>query len=419
VLKAGMMARQMYEVANLPSTNQTHCAVCADHRLSTFLTVPQVPVTCTSIFDTATEARDIPTGDIDLCVCERCGFVSNRDFDPDLGELGARYESSQAASPHFSAFAQSLAGDWLRRYELRGKVVVEVGCGSGDFMREMVRAGASRGIGVDPLAGVVPGASDDSTITCVAASFEPETHDFAASALICRHTLEHVKDIRGFLAGLRAWAGNGSGRVVLVELPDAERIFTERAFWDVYYEHCNYFSTRTVRLAFEIAGFTVLRVARAYNDQYLLVEAIANPDSSDTGRNTLDAGEVGSAVQCCQDFARNVYASVKECRHRLEQFYSDGPRVVLWQGAAKTVGLLSFLGSTASIECAVDLSPARHGRFLPGTGLMVAAPEILRRLRPKHIVLMNPVYLDEVRSAVDALSVSAVVHGINDLLVVG
>jgi SAM-dependent methyltransferase len=400
-----MMAHPRHEVA----ASNVICPACHSTAPARCLAVPRVPVTCTSIFPSAEQAQDIPAGDIDLRVCTRCGLVFNAAFDPALGELGARYESSQAASAHFVAFADALADAWVLRHKLHGATVLEVGCGSGDFLQRLLAAGAARAIGVDPLA-----VATDPRLQMIAAQFDAVRHDFSAQALICRHTLEHVADVAGFLRQIRLWLGAARNRVALFELPDAERVFSEHAFWDVYYEHCNYFTERSLRVALQLAGLHVLRSARAYNDQYLLAEVAAAerpPDSL-----TTEATQAAATVATCQRFGREVMAAVEHCRQSLHQLAEhDGP-VVLWQGAAKTVGLLAFLGDTRGIRCAVDLNPQRHNQFLPGTGLPVFAPQALRELQPKHVVLMNPVYMKEVRAALDTLGVTAQLHSVNDLL---
>ena len=68
------------------------------------------------------------------------------------------------------------------------------------------------------------------------------------SALVCRHTLEHVAARRRRSSELRAWLGRRVIRMhpYLIEVPDAERIFRDGAFWDVYYEHCSYFTTTSL-----------------------------------------------------------------------------------------------------------------------------------------------------------------------------
>ncbi len=45
------------------------------------------------------------------------------------------------------------------------------------------------------------------------------------------------------------------------------------AFWDVYYEHCSYFSLGSLARLFRSTGFEVTGLHVEYDDQYLLVEA--------------------------------------------------------------------------------------------------------------------------------------------------
>lgn len=385
------------------------CPVCAAPDSTEFFSATGVPVTCASIFNDRAQALAVPAGDIRLVACDRCGFVFNPEFDAALGEAGARYESSQAASAHFSAFARSLADDWVRRYGLAGKAVLEVGCGSGAFLMQMLECGAASAIGIDPLA--QPTASSGS-LRIITDRFDQRYSDLPADALVCRHTLEHIPDVREFLQSLHAWASHASGRVVLFELPDAHRVFAERAFWDIYYEHCNYFTQETLRLAFELAGFEVLRVTRAYDDQYLILEAMARPAGAASGAWP----DARSSMALCRTFGHEVSESIRRCESVLAQLAAEGAPLVIWQGASKTVGFLSALSNRDCIDSAVDLSPQRHGKFLPGSGLPVHAPERLVQLQPRHVVLMNPVYVDEVTSRLRDLGVRAQVHTVNDLL---
>ena len=48
------------------------------------------------------------------------------------------------------------------------------------------------------------------------------------------------------------------------------------------------------------------------------------------------------------------------------------------------------------VEYVVDINPYRVGKFLPGTGQRIVAPSFLHDYRPDNVVIMNPVYRDEV-----------------------
>ena len=388
-----------------------NCPSCGEAASTEFFTIPAVPVTCASVFATADEAGTLPSGRIELAHCAHCGFVYNRVFEPRLGEIGAQYESSQAASAHFGTFARSLAQDWVTRYRLTGKTVLEVGCGGGDFLRQLVECGVGKVIGIDPLANstgkaLAPG------VELIARSFDATQLDLAADALVCRHTLEHIQDVRGFLLLVRRWAEADPRRVVLFEIPDAERVFVERAFWDIYYEHCNYFTEQTAKSAFVLAGLEVTRAARVYDDQYLIVEGRARSQADLT--RTLPRQP--DLLTRYREFADDVRVAIDACQTALRHLRQRQRPLILWQGAAKTVGFMSALRDQTVIDGAIDLSPQRQGKYLPGSGLPVYAPEELRRLAPKFVVLMNPVYLGEVRAQIAALRLEITVYPINALL---
>jgi hypothetical protein len=79
--------------------------------------------------------------------------------------------------------------------------------------------------------------------------------------------------VAGFLGLVRESIGDRPEAVLLFELPDMGRILEERAFWDIYYEHCSYFTAGSLARAFGKAGFDVLDVYKVYDGQYLLIEA--------------------------------------------------------------------------------------------------------------------------------------------------
>ena len=392
------------------------CPCCQETFAESVFAISQVPVMVATAFECAEDAQSSPRGDIDLVACNGCGFVFNRAFDQALAVAGARYESSQAASPHFSAFARGLAHDWVARYGLRGKRVVEVGCGEGHFMFELVQAGVGAVVGIDPLGRYsYPPPEGGQSVEIDTAEFSSAHATIVADALVCRHTIEHIADVSGFLQLVAAWASANPGAVVLIEVPAAERIYMEGAFWDVFYEHCSYFTQRTLAGAFCLAGFNVLRTDIVYDAQYLLLEATL-PSSRTKPRMANERSQIDAELDAVGRFGRNASKAIDAARNRLHAFAAEKRPIAVWQGAAKTVGLLAGLGPDVRIDCAVDLNTARHGLYLPPTGLVVLPPRSLVDLQPGHIVLMNVVYLNEVRRMIDELGVSnAKLHGMNSI----
>jgi len=53
-----------------------------------------------------------------------------------------------------------------------------------------------------------------------------------------------------------------------------------------------------------------------------------------------------------------------------------------------------------------DVNPYRHGKFVPGAGHEIVPPGELRSVRPARVVAMNPIYLDEIRTALTGLGLA-------------
>jgi hypothetical protein len=81
----------------------------------------------------------------------------------------------------------------------------------------------------------------------------------------------------------------------------------------------------------------------------------------------------------------------------------DGRRVVLWGGGSKAVAFLTTLGVQDEIEYAVDINPYKHGTFLAGGGQKIVAPCFLQEYKPDTIVIMNPIYRDEIQLTLAAM----------------
>ncbi|MCZ7663017.1 MAG: class I SAM-dependent methyltransferase [Thermoleophilia bacterium] len=99
------------------------------------------------LVDSREAALAFPQGDIRLELCGSCGFVQNSAFDPGLIDYFQEYEETQGYSATFEAFARGLAAALVARHDLRGKEILEIGCGKGEFLALLCELGGNRGLG--------------------------------------------------------------------------------------------------------------------------------------------------------------------------------------------------------------------------------------------------------------------------------
>ncbi len=138
------------------------------------------------------------------------------------------YQNEQAVSNRFQSHLDDVI-TLIKKYFL-SKDVIEIGCGKGFFMHKL-RAAGYNVIGLDPT-------YEGSDTTVVKAFYGPELNLFA-KGLVLRHVLEHIQDPYTFLKLIRD-SNSGSG-LLYVEVPCLDWICKRRAWFDVFYEHVNYF----------------------------------------------------------------------------------------------------------------------------------------------------------------------------------
>lgn len=346
----------------------------------TIYSVDALPVLQNTTYATAAEAQSCPTGRVDLRQHPATGIVTNMAFDPALIAYDSRYQNEQAHSATFREHLDSVARTVVGTMDCGS--VVEVGCGKGRFL-EVLAARGIDALGFDP-------AYEGTDPRIRRELFGPAT-SIRASAVVLRHVLEHIPDPVGFLAGIRD--ANGGRGQIYVEVPCFDWIREHRTWFDVFYEHVNYF-----RITDFTRMFGAIRsIGHCFGGQYIgLVADLASLRDPGPDR--------GPAVAVPHDFLGSLRGSIAADAALQE--------VAVWGGSSKGVifsAIRQRLGH--AVTHLIDVNPAKQGRHIPVTGLRVMSPEQALRELPRgtRTWVMNSNYLGEIeRAAGDALDLRAI-----------
>lgn len=384
----------------VPGTD-TCCPVCGTTDLEAIIRIPGMPLVCNRLFDSPEEAKAAASGDLDLVECQTCSHIFNRAFDLQRLSYADGYENSLHHSATFSSYATELAHHLVDLYDVRDSEVVEIGCGDGQFLKAICLAGGNRGYGFDPSQqNWAWDGGNGAKLEVASDLFSPETSGFTPKLLCCRHVLEHLDTPASLLRSLRQDRFAEAGTVFYFEVPNGDFLRRPEGVWDHIYEHVSCFSRASLDYLFKSNGFGTLDAGVAFAGQFLWVHARLD-DAQETPRPV--AHDLGEASRI-----RHGYEGlIGRWREHLAALKAAGKTVIVWGAGSKGVTFVNLVENTGAIDAVVDINPNKHDLFIPGTVHRVRKPEELRPLKPVVIIVMNPVYLNEVASLVQDLGLDA------------
>jgi hypothetical protein len=119
------------QAASKVDTARPACPLCATPAAQSFFEQKGIPIHENVLMLSREEARACPRGDLAVALCSLCGQIFNAAFDYPGVRFSAEYNNAQTYSPRYLDYLEELASDLIQRHALRGKAIVEIGCGQG------------------------------------------------------------------------------------------------------------------------------------------------------------------------------------------------------------------------------------------------------------------------------------------------
>jgi len=348
------------------------CRLCgADLFPEALLVQPQMPAAAQGL-PTATQLSEDHGVNLSLHQCSGCGVVQ-------LNTPPVAYwrDVIRAAgiSEEMRAYRLQQFGSWLKRHQLQGKKVLEVGSGRGEYLALLAQSGlnahgieharesvtTARQAGLQIEQGFINGPSD-----------RLMSGPFDAFAIL--NFLEHIPTAHLTLRGI---ANNlKPGGMGLVEVPDFDMILRNRLFAEFIPDHLYYFTRTSLTHLLENNGFEVLECRSEWHG-YVLSAQVRK-------RAVLDLSPLIKAQ-----------AELKESFKRFLAQFPTG-RVAIWGAGHQALALISLLDLAPSIRYVVDSAPFKQGRYTPATHLPIVAPERLAPSEVDAVIVLAASYSTEV-----------------------
>ncbi len=339
-------------------------------------------------------------------VCPSCLLVQAEHSIPADALFRSDYAYFSSYSSSWVEHARVYAEAMTARFKLGPQsLVAEVASNDGYLLQHFHKAGVSV-LGIEPTA---------NTAKAAVAKGIPTEVDFFSRATAQRlvgqgrradltaanNVLAHVPDIVDFLGGFQILLKPEG--VATFEFPHLLNLMQLNQFDTIYHEHYSYLSLVAVETLLAKVGLRVFDLAKltthggslrlfvcqqnSHHVELPIVQKLRDEEWQ-AGLHAI-AGYAGFEAKC--QGVRQAFLAF------LNQAKAQGKTVAAYGAAAKGNTFLNYCGVTArDIVCVADLSAAKQGKLLPGSGVPVVAPVDLMSRKPDYVVVLPWNLVDEI-----------------------
>jgi SAM-dependent methyltransferase len=308
---------------------------------------------------------------LEVFQCSGCGLVQ-------IGNKPVSYYKEVIRAAGVSAkmkdFRRRQLLGFIKKFSLKGKKIIEIGCGSGEYLSIINGLGVTA-YGVEHSVEAVrscrkKGLRVFKSFAAGSARLPQGPFDAFLMFSFLEHLPEPNLALRGIFNNLKE---EGVG---IVEVPNFDMIARTGLFSEFMTDHQIYFTQDTIRLALSINGFEVLQCREIW-DGYIISCIVRKKNKSDfsffLGRQ------------------KKVCAGINRCLVALR-----GKRVAVWGAGHQALAVISLAGLSDKIKYVVDSAPFKQGRFTPASHIPIVHPSRLKIDPVDAVIVMAAAYSKEV-----------------------
>ncbi len=310
--------------------------------------------------------------DISIYQCSGCGLVQlSNDPVPYYREV----IRAVAFSDVIKAAKTKQFMDFINKYSLKDKKIIEIGCGRGEFLSllkplDVMAYGlefSDNSVGYCKKNGlnVQKGYLDDSNIKLKNSPFD---------AFLLLMFLEHMPDPN---TALRAVYNNLSeGGVGIVEVPNFDMFLRNKLFSEFVIDHLLYFVKDTLRVTLFLNGFEVLE-SNELRDDYVISFVVKKRAKTD--------------IKQFYDYQLKITSEINEYINRFGK-----KRIAIWGASHQALFIISLTKISDKIKYVIDSALFKQGKYTPATHVPVVSPDLLDSDPVDAVIIMAASYSDEV-----------------------
>lgn len=414
------------------------CIACG-HALSPLMTLDDMPASAQNIPAASELAEDHPLS-LTLCQCPSCGLVQFDtepvDYYRDVIRAGGGTRTMTRL--RHEEYARLLTA--MQEHHIRGRRIVEVGCGRGEFLRMWQNlaedpegaAALARDQARDPLSGQPNAAplhlvgiehkpalvEEANAFAATSADAEtPVTETAAAAQTASAAPAPAYRVYEGFATGdvrypegpfdafvqfnflehqpdpcdmLRNIGRNLKPQALgLITVPSFEYILRYNGYYELLRDHIANYTEFTLQKLLQDCGFELLSMDIVNRDT---IEAIVRKADPDELSELHYSGRLID-VSALRDSYDRLSASVNAHIDHLSESHRT---MAIWGASHQGFTLAATTKLGGRVEYIIDSAPFKQGRFSPASHIPIVAPDYAVAHPVDEILIVAPGYTDEI-----------------------
>ena len=358
--RSSSMVEEWDEVKHIASDVRTTCSACGNRLSSPLLDLPDLPLT--EMYSAQQVHEKIGFVDQAFHFCTVCGHgLLAHVLDPQV-VYGSQY-TFRSSTSHTAIKALDMFNTFICRVvrDRTFDIVVEIGCSDLNLLKKL-RGRASRLIGIDPI--FAHESYPDTDFTLIGDLVEHvNVHDITEGTdclVVSSHTLEHLSDPRALIEKLLHETSDNT--IFCFQFPGLEYLVADWRFDQIFHQHLNYFSLRSLTHMLEnLGGELIAYDVNPHHWGTLLVAFKKRSHTKNEPRFRASSFQKLQEEEILKNYS-GFRLTMDSVSTRLTSF-RDSKRV--GYGASLMLPILSYYlqNDLSCLDCIMDDDPQKDGQF--------------------------------------------------------
>jgi len=354
------------------------CRICKGPFLfPALLEYPNSPRSAQGFLDNLEELDDVV--DLKIYQCQQCGLVQH-----DLKPVDYYKDVIRAIaySEEMGHFREKQLAEWIQKFNLKDKKILEVGSGQGEYLELLLKAGGTNVYGIENSKESVEIAKKKGLNIQQGYLSKDYENSYAENfdAFATFNFMEHWPDISSSLHSLQNFLNESA--VGLVEVPNFDFMLKNGMYSEFTTDHIFYFTEKTLRTVLETHGFDVIEINSIWHD-YILSAQVKKRPALNISSFTTEQNKI-----------------VNELRNFVNKFKKND--VIIWGAGHQALAVISIAKLDLKVSHVVDSAKFKQDKYTPGTHLLIKDPQSIHQELPKAIIIMAAAYSDEVAKTLNS-----------------